>query len=42
MAFALLEEEAFDRHAAQRGKVDRLGVLDAVAEASARRDERIR
>jgi hypothetical protein len=40
MAFTLGEEEPFDRDAAQGRQVDYAGVFHAVAEASARRDER--
>jgi hypothetical protein len=39
--FAFGEEEAFDRDAAERCEIDDVRVLDAVAEASARRNQRI-
>ena len=39
--FALGEEQSLDRDAAERRQVDDVGVFDAVAEAAARRDERI-
>src|SRR5262249_52057981 len=39
---ALREEQALDRDAAERGQIHDLGVLDAVPEASAGRDERVR
>ena len=41
MSFALLEEQAFDGHAPERREVHEIGVLDAVAEASACGNERI-
>ena len=41
MPFALVEEQALDRDAAERREVDGVGVLDAVAEAARRRDERV-
>ncbi len=42
MALALGEEQALDRDAAERREIDGVRVLDAVAEAARRRDERIR
>ena len=39
--FALVEEQALDRDAAERREIDGVGVLDAVAEAAARGDERV-
>ena len=41
MALALVEEQALDRDAAERREIDGVGVLDAVAEASGRRDDRV-
>ncbi len=41
MALPGLKEQAFDRHAAQHGQIDDVGVLDAVAEAPTGRDERV-
>ena len=41
VAFALGEEQALDGDAAERRQIDEVGVLDAVAEAAAGRDERI-
>ena len=41
MAFALVEEQALDGDAAERRQVDEVGVLDAVAEAAARGDQRV-
>src|SRR5581483_9779993 len=41
MPFALGEEQPLDDDAAERREIDRVGVLDAVAEAAARRDERV-
>ena len=42
VAFALRQEQSFDRNAAERREIDDVAVLDAVAEAPAGRDERIR
>ena len=41
MAFALGQEQSLDGDAAERRQVDDVGVLDAVAEAAAGRDERV-
>jgi hypothetical protein len=41
MPFTLGEEKPLHRDAAERREIDDVGVLDAVAEAAARRDERI-
>ena len=41
MPFALGEKQTFDGDAAERREVDQFGVLGAVPETSARRDERI-
>ncbi len=41
MTVSLGEEQALDRHAAERREVDGLGVFDAVAEAAGRRNERV-
>ena len=41
MSFALGEEQSLDGDAAERRQVDQVRVLDAVAEAAARRDERV-
>ena len=41
MALALGEKQALDGDAAKRGEIDQVGVFDAVAEAAARRDERV-
>ena len=41
MSFALVEEQALDRDAAERSEVDDVGVLDAVSEAAACRDQRV-
>ena len=41
VSFALGEEQSLDRDAAERRQVDDVGVLDAVAEAAARGDQRI-
>jgi hypothetical protein len=38
---ALAEEQALDGDAAQRREVHEVGVLDAVAEAAARRNQRV-
>ena len=38
---AFVQEQALDGDAAERGQVDDIGVLDAVAEAAAGRDERV-
>ena len=42
MALALGEEQALDRDAAERREIDDVAVLDAVAEAAAGGDERVR
>ena len=39
--FALGEEQSLDRDAAERREIDDVGVLDAVAEAAARGDQRV-
>ena len=41
MSFALVEKQSLDGDAAERRQIDDVGVLDAVAEAAARRDERV-
>ena len=41
MSFALGEEQALDGDAAERRQIDDVGVLDAVAEAAARGDQRV-
>src|SRR5437867_11446409 len=41
MSLALFQEETFDSNAAERREIDRVRILDAVAEASARRDHRV-
>ena len=42
VSFALREEQALDRDAAERREVDDVGVLHAVAEAAARGNQRVR
>ena len=41
MAFALREEESLDDDRAEGREIDQIGVLDAIAEAAARGDQRI-
>ena len=41
MTLALGEKQSLHRNAAKRRQIDQVGVLDAVAETSACRDERI-
>jgi hypothetical protein len=41
MSFTLGKKQTFDRNAAERRKVDQVGVLGAVPETPARGDERI-
>ena len=41
MPFALVQEQALHGDAAERRQIDQVGVLDAVAEAAAGRDQRV-